>query len=778
MKQFAPFFFLLICLGLSAQEQPNVQNNLFYYRTLRYRQLEVEADTIIQQVIANKNRNNYTRQPYFQFDFYQKTSVEWIMNQHILQNQVDGSAARNDVLYKQIIRPFGAWFQFFRPTPEEPDNLAMTILKHEEYSTMYADKQEKNNGAIYHASQKKGFLETIGQENIACFFDAAFGEIDLYRNKVEIMSLSFISPLSDNALQKYSYRLKGETTVRGIPCYEIVFYGKSSKENVFAGCLYISKDGNYSLLKAQFTLNNSDNMNYFKDILITHYFNQKQTTIVPVQKQSVALLGNELDGYFQIERNDVYTGFSLLKPCIRQKQGQSFETGYKERDETYWQQVRPIPLTPAQTQLDSLLITAYHTAKYKQIQNALSLLLNNHVTVGGMDGVVELGPLTQFVSYNSMEGLRLRVGGNTTLKLFDRLTLGGYAAYGTTDGKWKGRADLAWSLLPRDRFIWEYPKRLISFSFVNDLNIPGQDLLTNTRDNIVYSFSHASTNNMSLQRMGILTFENEQPRHFSYMIGGKYLSDNPQGVVRYMQALNGETTIVNQVSTAELLLSIRFSPGEKFIRNRNKRLFIRRGDIELNLNHRVGMKGILGSDYNYQITHFSAYKKIPFGRNYGNIDLYFQGGKVWNRVPFPLLFIPQGNHSYVFETTGYNCMNFYEFTTDRFLAGNINLMFNWSPFQWIDTQSKIKTSIGSRAIYGSLSDHNNPMYHPELFVFNEGIRPLENMPYVEVNIGLANIFKMMRIEYVRRLTYLDESATVGGHKVLQGALLVTGIFLF
>jgi hypothetical protein len=58
-----------------------------------------------------------------------------------------------------------------------------------------------------------------------------------------------------------------------------------------------------------------------------------------------------------------------------------------------------------------------------------------------------------------------------------------------------------------------------------------------------------------------------------------------------------------------------------------------------------------------------------------------------------------------------------------------------------------------KALYGSLSDENNPQLHPELFIFNNGVEPLGEKPYEEANIGLSGILKFLRIDYVYRLTY-------------------------
>ena len=123
-------------------------------------------------------------------------------------------------------------------------------------------------------------------------------------------------------------------------------------------------------------------------------------------------------------------------------------------------------------------------------------------------------------------------------------------------------------------------------------------------------------------------------------------------------------------------------------------------------------------------------------------------------------------------------MNFSEFVTDNYIAGNMNFIFNWSPIKLFSPKNKIKTTLGTRAIYGPLSNNNNPAIHPELLVFNNGVNPLGNTPYMEANIGFANIFKLFRIDYARRLTYLKDNSNSDGQKMTKGTLLFTANFSF
>ena len=86
---------------------------------------------------------------------------------------------------------------------------------------------------------------------------------------------------------------------------------------------------------------------------------------------------------------------------------------------------------------------------------------------------------------------------------------------------------------------------------------------------------------------------------------------------------------------------------------------------------------------------------------------------------------------------------------------------NWSPVKLFRPKSAMKTQGGIKAIYGPLSDANNPQLHPELFVFNHGVEPLGEKPYAEAHIGLSGILKYVRVDYVYRLTYRNDYRTRG-----------------
>ena len=68
--------------------------------------------------------------------------------------------------------------------------------------------------------------------------------------------------------------------------------------------------------------------------------------------------------------------------------------------------------------------------------------------------------------------------------------------------------------------------------------------------------------------------------------------------------------------------------------------------------------------------------------------------------------------------------------------------------------------IDFKGFYGHLSPGNNPNLttNHNLYFFplnNEYKYPLTNTPYMELSFGIENIFKVLEVDYIRRLTYTD-----------------------
>ena len=92
----------------------------------------------------------------------------------------------------------------------------------------------------------------------------------------------------------------------------------------------------------------------------------------------------------------------------------------------------------------------------------------------------------------------------------------------------------------------------------------------------------------------------------------------------------------------QLELNFRYAYKEKFYQTHDNRIPITFDAWIFNLNHTMAKKGLLGSDYDYHHTEFGMQKRFWFSA-FGYLDVILKAGKVWNKVPYPLLILPNAN---------------------------------------------------------------------------------------------------------------------------------------
>jgi hypothetical protein len=69
--------------------------------------------------------------------------------------------------------------------------------------------------------------------------------------------------------------------------------------------------------------------------------------------------------------------------------------------------------------------------------------------------------------------------------------------------------------------------------------------------------------------------------------------------------------------------------------------------------------------------------------------------------------------------------------------------------------------VSFKALYGGLRNENNPNFQSGLYqlpVYENGAQrtyALGNDPYMEGSIGVGNIFKLLRVDLVKRFNYLN-----------------------
>jgi hypothetical protein len=258
-----------------------------------------------------------------------------------------------------------------------------------------------------------------------------------------------------------------------------------------------------------------------------------------------------------------------------------------------------------------------------------------------------------------------------------------------------------------------------------------------------------------------LAFEYEQEWGFKTFASAKTEKVNPIGDIALIPLSTGVP--LKDIRYTEATVGVRYAPGETFINTKQHRWPINLDAPVFRLQHTMGFKGVLGGKYNYNFTEAEIYKRLWLPMNWGKIDTRIKAGAQWNQVPYPLLIMPVANLGYILEEQTFNLINNMEFLNDRYASVMIDWDFNGKIFNRIPLLRRLKWRewIGVKCLWGALTDKNNPYLERNaasdvLMQFPEGCYVMDKkVPYVEMSFGIHNIFKLLHVEYVRRLNYLN-----------------------
>ena len=443
------------------------------------------------------------------------------------------------------------------------------------------------------------------------------------------------------------------------------------------------------------------------------------------------------------------------------------------KSDEYWAEVRQVPLTKTESSMDLFMNRLEQLPGFKYVIFGAKALIENFVETGGRKhpSKFDLGPINTTITSNYVNGMRLRLSGLTTGNFHPHWNFSGYGAYGFKDKKWFYQGQAAYSFNKREYVLWEFPKHYIAFKYQYDVMSPMDKFLDTDKDNVFVGMKWTKVDQMSYIREASLNYELETNSGFSVKAMARHRNDEPTGALAYYLndgPVPGEwseqNTRVKDMTTAEVGVTLRYAPGETYVNTKQRRIPVSLDAPVFSVSHTAGFKGILGGDYNFNLTEASIRKRWWFG-SWGKLDVTLRGGAQWNKVPFPLLNLPQANLSYInqYNTQTYSLINNMEFLNDRYASLHLVYDLNGKLFNRIPLLKKLKwrEMFKVNVLYGKLTDKNNPyMGNKDLYLFpmRDGQVTsyiMGETPYVEASVGIYNIFKLLHVEYVRRLTYTD-----------------------
>ena len=723
----------------------------------KYTRKDNPAVELIKKVIAHKNDNRIEAKPKYQTEVYEKLSLS-------LDN-FNPNLDKNKFLKK---------FKFIKnylDTSEFNGKPILTVSVRENLSDLYYRKSPKAEKTIVRAKRMQGIDKTLDDGGgITSNLEEIFKSINIFDNNIPILLNRFVSPLSSTlATTYYHYYIMDTLDVGGDKCVDLAFVPANSESYGFTGRLYITLDGNYAVKKVLLNTPANINLNWVDKLRIEQEFKQmpdstwvldQENTFVNfyVVKGTQQLYAHQLRNYdnynFNVQNADSVFGLLGALHVLPEATAQP---------DTFWTHNRPIPLKEKEDALKDLLGQLRKVPAFNAIIKTAEILITGYIPTANDKKVTkfDFGPMNTTFSANHLEGFRMRVGGMTTANLNPYWFASGYLAYGTNDRKIKYNLKLTHSFTKKEYHEGENPVNNLSFIQEYDVYTPGQDFLFTSKDNIFVAWKVGEpVTKMQYIRKSVLQYEKEWLNGLTWKSWIMNQNNEAAGTLQYIKRdESGNLYHIKDFTTSEIGTQLRFAPGERAYNGRSGKesVFNLSKDAPVfKLSHQLGIKGVLGGDYNYNHTEISAEKRIWLS-SFGHIDAQIKAGKVWDKVPFPLLILPNTNQSITIQPEAFHMMNALEFVTDQYVSFNATYylkgwILNRIPgIKWL----RLREVLSFNMIYGGLTDKNNPTLTPGLFLLPDGTQPLGSTPYMECSVGLENIFKILRIDYYRRLTYLD-----------------------
>ncbi|ERK40106.1 Cna protein B-type domain protein [Segatella baroniae F0067] len=736
----------------------------------RYSRKDNPTVELMKRVVAAKKKTDLANHAYYQYNKYQKITL-----------------AVNDIQPSDIDSGFFAKKQWLIDQIEtSPYNhkLILPVSVDETVTQHIYRKDPKSEKDIVMGQQSTGVNQLLATGDILnTALKDVFTDIDLYDDQIRLLQFPFTSPIGKNAVAFYRYYIADTVYVDRDLCYHLEFLPNNQQDFGFRGDLYVLADSTLHVKRCELTIPKRSDVNFVENLRVTQEYaklpNGEWVLSVDdmiVEMKVASFLSKVL--VTRTTRLSDYAFDPLPKQLFKGKAASRREANANMRDEAFWNQYRTVELTKSETGMNAFIHRIEQLKGFKYVIFGVKALVENFVETGDLNhpSKLDVGPVNTMVTSNFIDGLRFRVSGQTTANLNKHWFFSGYYAHGVNSHKNYYKGEVTYSFNKKDYLPREFPKRTLTFTSTYDVMAPSDKFMHTDKDNVFTAFKWAKVDKMMFYNRQQLQFDFEEEWGLKTTFELKTEEDEAAGRL-FFQTLDSHVDMVSDINglsekmagkylhngkmrTTELTLQFQLASGRTYINTKQRRIPMNLDAPVFTLRHTMGVKGLLGGDYTYNLTEAGIYKRF-WMNSWGKIDTYIKAGAQWNKVPYPLLIMPAANLSYIVQNETFNLINNMEFLNDRYASLDVSWDLNGKIFNRIPLLKKLKWReyIGVKTLWGTLTDKNNPTLEknagdPVLMVFPSGSYVMDSKrPYVELVAGVHNIFKIVHVEFVHRCNY-------------------------
>jgi hypothetical protein len=598
----------------------------------------------------------------------------------------------SDVYIKGVQKLVGAPKKFFGRDIQKTldlDTNRKGILYLSESTSKFAFQQPDN------IHEEMISSKVAGRNSAFSFNKASDLMVNFYQNILLENTLSargFVSPIADNAMLYYRYKLLGVTNDGGATINKIQVIPRREHDPVFRGIIYI-KDDSWHVVDADVYLSKNSGVNLIDTLKISQQFLQVENTYMPSNinfQFNGNVLGFKFEGYYV----GVYNNYNIHP---------EFPKGYftgeilkitkavNKKDSLFWLNNRPIPLTAEESRdyvrKDS--VAALKTSKkyldsVERVNNKFGIgkLLISGYTVNNRFEKKSLSfdPILRAIIYNTVEGFAVNYGATYVKNLEDRkyYSIRPEARYGFSSKELTANLTANYYYNPVKRA----SVSVSGGSGIYDLNPLGtQTLLGNSINSLLFETNFVKFYKKEFVNIGTTRelFNGLQGSVVADLARNSTLINNSSFKIldpkdKEFTSNNPftpdvETPLFPNYTALTLSATLTYTFNQQYITRPDGKFYQDSKYPTLMLNYRKGVKGILNSSVDYDIVNFSVTQNRISAGLWGYFSFVAGAGKFLNNdnVYYPDFKHFRGNNALFVkpDLRRFLFLDFYQFSTKK-----------------------------------------------------------------------------------------------------------------
>jgi len=705
---------------------------------------ETPSQRLHKRIVKNKPINNKEKLAAYQFEVCNKLQLD-------LNNIGDKFEER------KVIQKLSALDDYI---DNDSTGKVLPLILSESISDFYYRTNPKKRKEVVKASRVAG----VDNLELSQFTGDMYQDINVYDNNISMFGRSFVSPISSAAFSFYKFYLEDSSFIDSQWCYKLRFAPKRKGDLVFVGEMWLH-DTTYAVKRWSATVPENANINFINAFLLEQQFDL-------VEKEVWMLTKDRLVADLNVVRGSKTFGFYARKLATRKNfviNAPHPEAFYQTsenvevledaeiRSDEYWEENRHEELSGTEEGIDQMIDSLNNISFFKFAKNAVYMLSTGFYPFGK----IEIGNYQNLIGFNRIEGFRNQIQLRTSNAFSKRVELSVKLAYGHLDKTFKYGGKIRYNITPKKR-------GMLSLYYQSDIeqlgqvaaateigSSPGTLLRTGPLDKLTF-----------VEKLG-LNLEKDIGKDLIVTTGFEWKEFTPLGLSVYQKENEfGNVVNINHIQTTELLLKLRYGKNEEFLSGSFDRSSLGSKWPIFSVQGIFGLKGVLGSDYNYQKFEAQVTYNPKIGI-FGRLVYNFYGGYIFGSAAYPFLKVHEGSQTFLLQSAAYNNMRFFEFVSDQYVGAHLEHHWNGLLLDRVPLVRNLKWRLVTnyKMVYGTISDR-----HTKEMIIPQNIKSFGNIPYMETGVGVENIFKILRLDAIWRLTHLEPNQSPF---TIRGKLVVT-----